>query len=279
MVHKIWFALFLFIPFFCGALELKPWFGNIYEAECRASVLYQNYDTIATRHKHGAKRRANDTFITLNIAYPFKRYLGQFESTSAHTRHQSNRIDNFRISGAYQWLNDDQHGDLLSLVTTIILTEPLSRALHDVSSFHHGHLEGEFCLSLGKKYGYPCSRDFIFRWWNVVGVGGADVGSCWYRGDAVFEYKYAQTHLFRGFINMLYGAGHKDLHPHHFKGYGPINHRSIDIGLRYSYEFKYGGTCSLQYARRVYAHNFPEDVNLLLFEYYLPFGHRVATNY
>ncbi len=49
------------------------------------------------------------------------------------------------------------------MVVGIILTEPYSRALHDVSSFHHGHLEGEFNIAVGMKYGCPCSRDYLFR--------------------------------------------------------------------------------------------------------------------
>lgn len=273
------FLAFLVTPIAYGAIELKPWFENDFEAEFRVYILYQTYDSFATSDKHCVKHKAHDTFSTLNVSYPFKRYLGQFEITGAHTRHQSCRIDNFRISGGYQWLNDEEDGDLISLVTTIILTEPLGRALHDVSSFHHGHLEGEFCISYGKKYGCHCSKDYYFRWWNVFGFGSGEEGSPWYRADAACEYKYGEIHHLRGFVNTLWGVGGKSLHPCHFKGYGPVRHKSVDVGVRYSYEMGYWGTVSLQYARRVYAHNFPEDTNLFLFEYYLPFEFQVHTTY
>lgn len=263
------FLILIFVPHLCWATEHKPWFGNEYEAELRATLLYQNYDSYG--------RDANDLFTTLSAAYPFRRYCGEFEVTAAHTHHQNHRIDNFRITGRYLWL-DDTDSDPYSLVTGITITEPLSRALHDISSFHHGHIEGEVFLSAGKKYGYPCSADYLFRWWNVIGVGVADESCAWFREDAAFEYNYDDVHFFRGFMNSSWGTGNHRLHPHDFKGYGNIQHRSIDLGLRYSYNSCWG-TFSIQYERRVYAHNFPKNANLVLFEYYLPIGNQTSITY
>lgn len=289
LTHFLFLFLFLFTSSICMATDLKPWFGNDYEAEIRVSVLYQNYHSIDTpdchhqrhrscgHHDNNCKRSEDDTFTTLSVSYPFKRYCGEFESTGAHTRHQSARIDNFRVTGRYQWLDDIV--DPFSLVTSITLTEPLSRALHDISSFHHGHIEAEACISVGKKYGYACSKDFLFRWWNVAGIGIAEEGSVWYRGDAAMECKLGEAHLFRAFVDTLWGTGKKNLHPDHFKGYGSIRHQSVDLGIRYGYIFEGWGTLSLQYARRVYARNFPQNANLVLFEYYYPFGTQVSTNY
>jgi hypothetical protein len=305
MMIKIYLiSVLLFSPLICGATDLKPWFGNEYEAELRVRILYQNYNKIASsshhdfEHEHPRfehdlchlepahhtikdrlKTNANDTFSTVSAVYPFKRYSGEFEITGAHTRHQSARIDNFRITGRYQWLSDDTDEDPFSLVTSLTLTEPLSRALHDISSFHHGHLEGEVCISYGKKYGFPCSKDYVFRWWNVIGIGVAEEGSPWYRGDGACEYKYADVHIFRGFVHTLWGVGRKSLNPCCFKGYGPINHQSVDVGMRYGYIIDDLGTLSIQYARRVYARNFPENANLILFEFYCPFGTQVSTSY
>ena len=151
--------------------------------------------------------------------------------------------------------------------------------MHDISSFHHGHIEGEVHLSFGKKYGYPCSKDYLFRWWNVVGIGIADEGSPWIREDAACEYNYDDVHQFRGFVNTLWGTGKDNLHPHHFKGYGNIKHKSVDVGIRYGYTIGCWGTLSIQYARRVYAYNFPKNANLALFEYYFPFGYQSPCNY
>lgn len=261
---------FLSLPLICQATELKPWFGNNHEVEIRARVLYQNYQSLSAS-RHTVKHNANDVFLTLSAEYPFRRYSGEFEVTAARTEHQRNRWDDFRGTGRYQWMNDAD-GDPFSLVLGITIAQPYSRALHDISSFHHGHLEGMLHLSIGKSYGTSCDQDYTFRWWNAFSIGKADIGKTWYREELALEYKYGNVHHFRAFGHGLWGAGKQDLHPRHFHGYGCIKHRSIDLGVRYGYTFSCWGTFNLQYARRVYAHNFPEQANLILFEYYYPLG-------
>ncbi len=273
-------SLLLFVPFLCTATDLKPWFGTDYEAEIRATVLYQNYDSFATPDRHTLKRTANDEFVTLSVAYPFHRYCGEFEATAAHTRKQRPGWDCFRLTGRYQWWSEAD-GCPLSIVFGLTGIEPFSRALHDISSFHHGHIEGEATIAVGKKYGetYGCTADYLFRWWTVVGSGIADKGSPWVRGDAACEVNLDNVQQIRALVNTLWGTGNKRLRPDHFKGYGPINHKSVDLGLRYGYSMDCWGTLSLQYARRVYAYNFPKNTNLVLFEYYLPFGKQICFNY
>lgn len=274
---KIVLYLLLSIPVVCAATDLKPWFGNQNEVEMRATLLYQNFDSLATTAHH-RKHNENDEFLTLSAAYPFKCYCGEFEVTTANTHHQNYRWDSFRVTGRYQ-LKSEAEGNPISAVAGITVCEAFSRALHDLSSFHHGHIECEATLSFGKKFGYPCTNDYIFRWWNVLGYGFGDVGSGWVREDAAFEYKYNERHQFRGFVNTLWGTGNNRLNPHDFKGYGSIKHQSIDVGARYGYIMGCYGTLSIQYARRVYAHNFPKNANLVLLEYYLPFGVQVSTSY
>lgn len=295
MIRNALLLLFFSIPLVCSATDRKPWIGSEHEAEIRASLLYQNYSSIAASHHrecesddtesyssssdhHSFKETQNDVFLSFSAAYPLWRFCGEFEATVACTRHQSHCWDNFRITGRYQWLSEIR-GASLSMVTGITATEPLSRALHDISSFHHGHVEGEAFLSIGKKYGCTCFKNYQFRWWNVAGIGTAEIGSPWIREDAAFEYIYCDVNHFRLFVNTLWGIGKKDLRPEHFKGYGNIKHRSVDVGIRYSFYTGCWGTLSAEYARRIYAHNFPRNANLFLFEYYLPFGSQPAVRY
>lgn len=276
MVNIKFLLLFPLLSTACWATDLKPWFETDPEVEIRASLLYQNFNSIATPH-HSRRYQGQDAFMTLSAEYPFKRYCGEFEATAAYTRHQKGRWDNFRFTGRYQWMNE-MDGDSFSLTTGVTITEPLSRALHDISSFHHGHIEFEMHLSLGKQYGLHC-KDYLYRWWSVLSFGIADVGSYWIRGDAAYEYKYADVHHFRGFLTALGGGGQNNLHVRCFHGYGCIKHRSVDVGMRYSYSMGFWGTLSLQYARRVYAYNFPENANLVTFEYKVPFGTQYTYNY
>lgn len=261
-----------------AATDLKPWFGNEYETEIRVRGLYQGYHRADTVCPRCYKCGNNDMFTTLSAAYPFRRYCGEFEATTAFTHHQNGRWDNFRITGRYQWL-DELLEDPFSFVTGITLTEPFSRALHDVSSFHHSHIECELHASIGKKYGCLGSKEYIFRYWGVVGIGVGVEGSPWVRGDASFEYTSDGVNQIRGFMHTLWGAGKKPLQPRFFKGYGNVKHQSIDLGIGYDYIMGRWGTMSVWYARRVYAHNFPEDVNLVLFQYYYPFGSQTYYDY
>ncbi len=267
-------VLFLLIPFVCQATDLKPWFGNDYETEVRATLLYQNYNKIDTPVHHHTKS-ANDLFATLSAAYPFRRFCGEFEITGAHTRHQKSGWDNTRLTGRYQWAETP-----LSAVAGLTFTLPCRQSLEDISSFHNGYFETEATLAYGQKFGgCPCTNDYFFRWWNVLGVGIADMGSAWIRGDAAFEFNFDDVHQIRGLVNTLWGMGNQSLRPHRFKGYGNINHKSVDVGARYGYCMGYWGTVSVQYARRMYAYNFPSHTNLVLFEYYLPFGMQSHCRY
>jgi hypothetical protein len=161
----------------------------------------------------------------------------------------------------------------------ITLTQPFSRAMHDVSSFHHGHFEGEFTLSIGKEYGRRGYSCYDYRWWNVFGIGQADLGVPWLHEYVAFEYLLEEVHHFRGFCEVLFGTGSENLVQRCFDGYGYIKHRSVDVGIRYDYDMCCWGRLSIQYARRVYARNFPENANLVVLEYYLPFGSQFTFSY
>lgn len=271
---------FLFLigfPIFIHATDLKPWYGKDYETEIRASILYQNYQSIASPFftKFGS---ANDVFFNLSAAYPFRRYCGEFEATVARTHHQNYRWDNFRFTGRFQVL-DDREGDCITLVGGITFIQAFSRALHDISSFHHGHVEGLFTLSVGKKYGFTRFHDYLYRCWNVIGIGAADVGVPWVMDYFAFESIHRDVHHVRWFTEILWGTGGENIFGHCFEGYGFIKHRSVDVGVRYSFDFPCWGTLSLQYARRLYALNFPKNANLLFVEFYFPFGTQYNCSY
>ena len=159
--------LLLFLPIFCMATDLKPWFGNQYEFEFRATALYQNFDSISAKGYH-RKHNENDGFLTLGIAYPFKRYCGEFEVTIADTSVQNYRWDNFRFTGRYQYWSQDA-GDGLTVTGGMILDEAMSRALHDYSSFHHGHINGEAFLSIGRSMTTSIAGGMFLAWESLTG--------------------------------------------------------------------------------------------------------------
>ena len=74
------------------------------------------------------------------------------------------------------------------------------------------------------------------------------------------------------FFHSLMGLGDKNLNLCHFKGYGAIAHRSIDIGMQYSYLFENLSKLHLKYAYRVYAKNFPLNSQCFTIEYCYDFA-------
>lgn len=58
----------------------------------------------------------------------------------------------------------------------------------------------------------------------------------------------------------------------HFKGYGSIQHNSVNLGFRYTHLLEYFGSLSFEYKGRVYARNFPVYANIFLVELRYDFG-------
>ena len=253
-----------------AATEFSPWLGKDFEIETRAQCLYQSYHRV-----EGAegpfKRHSNDYFYNFSAAFSALDYSAEIETTIANTHHQHPACDNVRLTGRYRLLNDIVDEDVFTITPGITLIQAFNHSLDDISSFHHGKLAGELHLAIGKEI--PCDAFWRSRTWAVVGIGCADHGSPWMRGDLYYERNWWDRQQLRWFLHTLWGFGHEDLETlKHFGGYGSIRHQSIDFGVRYSYLFDSGLTFSLQYARRLYARNFPEQVNLLTANIFYPFG-------
>jgi hypothetical protein len=247
------------------ALDLKPWYGRNLEFEMKASYLYQHFQSI-DHHYYPS----DDSFLNLNLSLPYAQMSGTLEVVFADTHHRTFGLDCLRLMGRYQWL-DDISGDPFTLTTSLTMTQAFRISLHDISSFHHGKFEGELNLSVGKEF--SCEEIWTSRFWGVVGVGSADVGYPWIRAEVAFENNFSDEHQLRVLINTLWGLGHKKVPVGDFKGYGPVRHQSIDLGVRYSRFFECSGaTASIEYAHRVYAKNFPSSADLVMFEWLYPFG-------
>lgn len=265
----------LFFVLFCfsqgNAAELKPWLGNFYEFELRSDITYRHYHFLA-ENEHLKKSVSNDVFLNLSLcnAIPDPRIGIEFEITEARTREQRGDIDQLKLTSRYWWL-DDIAGDAVSLIAGLVYTQAFSKSLKDVSSFHHGLYNGEFFVSMGKEI----SDDGMLwgsRWWTVFSVGVAEQGSPWLSLSFDYEKRWMEKHGGGLFCKTLWGLGGKNLEAHHFRGYGPINHQSVDVGVRYTYEIDYFGHASIEYSFRPYAKNFPAYTHSLLAQILYTFG-------
>lgn len=251
------------------AVDLMPWYSNALELNTELLYTLQNYRKVETECGHH-KYRSNDSFVTLSIGTSFEPYAIDMEITGANTRHHHTYFDDFALTARYQWL-DDVIGDYVSLVTGVTMIAATDIGKRDISNFFHGNIEGEFHVSVGREM--TCFDTWSSRWWAVGGIGIADVGSPWVRGDAAYEMTLTSVDVLRLYANTLWGLGGDRLCLcHRFHGYGPINHQSVDIGMALFHDFECGGTAQLAYSARVWAKNCPMQVNLVTVSFQYPFG-------
>lgn len=269
--------IFLLLPACVISTELLPWTERDLEIQTRLTYFLQSFDYVSA--SHGPNRYpSNDHFLTLSFPLSIMRWSVELEATASKTRHHTFNMDNAKLTGRYQWLND-VIGDPISFITGISLCEVFKMARHDIGIFHHGSFETELHASIGKEI--SCYQFWTSRWWSVLGVGMGDVGFPWLRFDGGWEHNWWDVNKLRLFTHTLWGLGNRNLNlARHFPGYAKIQHQSIDVGTRYSHLLENGLMLSLEYAYRLYSRNCPKNVNFFLVQFHYPlpitfdFGYR-----
>lgn len=257
-----------------GEALTSPWLGLPFEFESRLSGLYQTFHTVATG-SHSEVYSSNDFFLNYSLknSLPTPTLSVAFDATLAVTRKQKGQVDRLRLMGMYVW-KDDVAGDPASVAFGLSYAQAFGYSLRDVSSFHHGLYNGEFFVTFGKERAFTDYWDL--HWWGLVGIGTAEQGSPWVRFNLDCEKRGEsrtwENHAVGAFVHVLFGTGDEKLHLHHFKGYGRVQHESIDLGLRYIYTIDCFGSATLEYSYRPYARNFPAYAQCLLLTVLYTFG-------
>lgn len=267
-MKRLLFACALCLPLIGFATDLKPWYARYLEIQPKATYLFQTYKTIDTGHGT-IHQSSDDQFLHLSVLGAYDRWCAEIETTFAATRHRSFGFCDARLTGRYQWL-DDVVGDPVSLVTGLTVVQSCKIAVHDISCFYHGDFETEIHVAAGKEV--ACEQFWTSRVWGVLGLGVADVGSPWIRGNFAWEYNWCDLHEVEIGAYTLWGLGGDSLNVNHFRGYGPIKHYSIDVGLNYHMTLECGGVLGIGYYHRLFARNCPKHVNILELSYLYPFG-------
>ncbi|MBA2727327.1 MAG: hypothetical protein H0U49_04040 [Parachlamydiaceae bacterium] len=263
-------------PLLSFAVERAPWLPQDYVIQTNAGYLFEDYQQVASSHSTFHKPATNH-FFNFNVGGAYYNYTtdrnwyAEADLLLASNAKQHFGMDSFFLGGRYLLLDDVGLEDPFSLVVGGELTKATKRGLHNLGSFHHGQVEMEIFLSAGKEF--DCREFWVFRSWGSLGLGVADVGSPWLVGSMNFERNYRNFHRFMCSLEGLYGWGGNSLHPNmHFKGYGPIKHRSLDLTFSYAYSLECEGTFSIAYTHRVYASNFPSNANMLFLSINYPFS-------
>lgn len=267
MLKKL-FAYFIFLPYALSATELKPWYGNDLELESRSTLTYQNFKNVATAVNH-TKYRSNDLFLNQSFAISLMQYAAEVEMMLAATREQHFNIDHLKLTGRYQIL-DDIVDDPFSLVAGVSIAEVGRPALHDPASFHHGLFEVEPHVAIGKEISK--GEFWLKRYFALFAIGFGQ-GSPWLRADFNYAIKLCGNHEFELFIKSLFGLGGKRVRLYDFNGYGPIRHRSVDLGFKYAYYLDNLDAYLIgEYSYRVFAENYPKNASRLALTFFYPFG-------
>jgi hypothetical protein len=262
--------LILLLPVSLCALDMEPWFCNLYEFTFTPSYTYSRYRDVQNGHPQ-LKGVSNDHLLRFDFTVsPSPNWEVDAEVEFADTPRQSMGLRSGALQAKYLWL-DDVMGDPVSLTTGVSARGVSRHSVRDVSSPYHYYGNFEINSSVGREW--DRGFDWRLRLWGFGAVGMANRGSPWARAFAMFQGNLHSAHRFGVFTEGYFGfGGQKRVNVDHFEGYAKIHHQSIDLGVEYTYVFEVWGHLSFAYTRRFFARSFPENVNFFTVRYLLPFS-------
>lgn len=268
-MHMLKKALLL-LPISLSALQVQPWFHEIYEFTFTPSYTYSRYRDVQNGHPQ-LKSASNDHLIAFDLGIsPMQKWDVDADLEFADTPRQSLGFRSSALQLRYQWL-DDIAGDPVSVTTGISGRGVGGHSLKDVSCPYHSYANFELNSAVGKEW--DTGPFWFLRTFGFAAVGMANHGFPWMRALIDLEGNLHHTHRLGLFAEGYFGFGDKTrVHVDHFRGYSSLRHQSIDVGLKYTYAFQIWGRLSLAYTRRVFARSFPENVNFFTICYQLPFS-------
>ncbi len=263
-------AAALFLPFAGLALEIQPWFGDVYEFHFLGSYAYSRFHSFQdSRPRFNSLFQSHLLYFGLDFS-PSPVWSIDTDIQFADTTQMTFNFRTAAIQARYLWL-DDIVGDPISLATGVSVRVTPSYALHDVSCPSHGNADFELNFSLGKEF--EASDYWLFRAWCYGAVGHANRGAPWVRATAAIETNIDDRHKWAIFANGINGYGrHVHVDVDHFFGYARVREKCIDLGIRYGYRTGVWGTLRFEYIRRVLAKSAPQRVNTFAISYLLPFS-------
>lgn len=253
-----------------AALPVEPWLGDYYEFFFDGSYTFDYYNRVANA-LGGPKHSSRDHQVLLGLGFTFPQNVEAYaEIEFARTTRQEFNFRSFGLQGRYLWL-DDVIGDPVSLTTGLSMRGVAHYSLKDISCPYAAEFNMELNISAGKEW--SCGKFWTLHTYGFGAVGIAQRGAPWTRVLLSTEWNWEDKHRFQLFGRGDFGFGGRNfVNVNHFHGYANIHHQSIDIGATYRKVFLIWGTLSFEYARRIYAHAYPQGVNFFTVSYNLPFS-------
>jgi hypothetical protein len=264
-------ALVALLPAAWGtAIEVQPWFGDVYEFHFLQSYSYSWFNSVENSRPH------YHNFFQCNLLYSGLEFASSpvwdidGDIQFADTTMTSFNFRTMAMQIRYLWL-DDIIGDPISFATGVSGRLTATSSLKDVSCPSHGNVDLELNFALGKEF--DAADTWRFRAWMFGAVGHANRGAPWVRAIASVEMNRDDIHKWAVYATGINGYGRRThINVNHFFGYAKYREKTIDLGIRYGYGIGVWGTLRLDYLYRVLAKTAPENVNTFIVSWLLPFS-------
>lgn len=239
------------------ATEESPWIDQVLIPVASFEAGYQHFNQLSSGN-HDCNYPGRDFFGNLGLLFALSPDLCfELETRFTRTHQHGLALDQVKQTARYAYL-DDARGDLFALTFGLELVEPISPfGLKDPSFIHHSLFDSEIHVAIGKEW--ICEDEYIWRLYGLTALGLGIEGAPWMRGNIAAEYQYCLAHVFKGKLVGEGGFGNRDLHLHHFRGYGSIAYQLVDVEIEYTYALE-DFAISFKYLKSLYRHNCPSNV-------------------
>jgi hypothetical protein len=248
------FLLLIHSSLFAGSILRGPWIDQVLMPIYEGSFGYEYFPDYKS---HSHKRKADRFVFTLENGAYFALspdWAAELGMDLARSKDRSCVVDRVRESLQYAIL-DDVRGDPLALSVALHLAEVPTVALKDPARFHLGNFEGKLEMLLGKEWsnGPEC----MWRTYGSFGILKGSRGRAGWTGSFALQRRFCASHMLEARAEGAWGLGENRLRFRHFKGYGPIEYRFLDVFLSYAYTSEYGNLWKLDLFSRVISRNCP----------------------
>ncbi len=249
--------------------EEKPWLGNTLEFYVDSAYSFYRFSSVANA-KPGLHRSFNANLLTFDLGVPIDAFEGALELEFADTTKQSLGRRSVAVMFRMRWL-DDIVGDPVSLTTGVSVRQTAYASLKDISCPSSSRWDFEAHAAVGKEW--SSGADWMSRVYGIGALGQGVNGLPWTKAKLAYDLHQPGSHIWEFYGLGYWGFGSRHtVHIHHFHGWGPYNHSSVDLGLGYAFLFGEWGYLRFDLYQRVYSKVYPSYQTGVVAMYHFPFS-------
>lgn len=172
------------------------------------------------------------------------------------------RWDSFALKGRYLFMNS-LLGDPFNFSGEALISIASQQAVHNEGEFFPGTVNFELQGAVGKEWLFQTMGSL--QAWVLLGLGQANTGSPWGRGELGLQATLQEVHFLKVFFQELVTTGAKGLFCEPFPGYAHWRASWGDLYGQYTYAHPIWGEFRFSVGHRVQAWRAPSPWNLAVF--------------